>query len=415
MPRALAAGLTGLCLLWSAAAPVAWGQVPGGERPVPRITITPGGAGGGSGSAGDPGAAGTAGDPAAGELLPPLPPEPASSVPRKVAAAGVMPLPPDVPPLGLPSDGELAPSFPDLPDLPESSLLPQTPADDPGAGGRPGGAAGIPFPGDDAGGVPGVPGGEAAAAVVPGVVPGVSPPGLVPPPPAADSPFPVWHESPKKARTLAEVEQRCLLLVFSSAQGEAGGTSRQMSDEVFATPEFNEFALRHLVLCGLFYARSTSSLDLNDPSKIARLDALAAIKKAFKVRGFPTLVLFGPDGREINRWSGFVTGRGVWLQQQIKQAVEGHEAVVFAAERRRAELATRGYRTWTSAQGTPLFARLIRFDAETAVLRDESGAERTVRLKQLTLPDREIITRQRLGRPMPERAPAAGRSETTLR
>ena len=77
-----------------------------------------------------------------------------------------------------------------------------------------------------------------------------------------------------------------------------------------------------------------------------------------------------------------------------------------------------GYRTWTSAQGSPLFARLVRFDAQSAVFLDEGGAERTVRLNQLALPDREIITRQRLGRPMPERAPASTAPpsrETTLR
>jgi hypothetical protein len=376
-------------LLWAVGgAGPAWAQQPAGERSAPRITIKPSG----------PATAGA--DTAPGELLPALPPDSPSEPPRKVAAAGVMPLPPDVPPLGLPSDGELAPSFPDLPDLPEASLLPQTPADDTGPGGRP----------------PGQPVPTPSAAEDGGLVDPGAPPGLVPPPAPPSSPFPIWHESPKKARTLAGAEQRCLLLVFSSSQGEAGGTSRQMSDEVFATPAFNEFALEHLVLCGLFYSRSTSSLDLNDPTKMARLDALTAIKKAFKVRGFPTVILFGPDGQEINRWTGFITGRGHWLQQQIKQAVEGHEAVIFATERRRAELATRGYRTWTSAQGTPLFARLIRFDAETAVLRDESGAERSVRLKQLALPDREIITRQRLGRPMPERAPAATASgETTLR
>lgn len=387
--RALAAGLPSVCLLWWAVegAGPAWGQSQAGERSAPRLTLKPAGT------------EAPVSDGADGELLPALPPEGPSDPPRKVAAAGVMPLPPDVPPLGLPSDGELAPSFPDLPDLPEASLLPQTPDDDPGPGGRPPGQV-VPPPAAEAGD-PALP----------------SPPAsLVPPPPTPDSPFPIWHESPKKARTLAEAEQRCLLLVFSSSQGEAGGTSRQMSDEVFATPAFNEFALEHLVLCGVFYSRSTSSLDLNDPAKIARLDALAAIKKAFKVRGFPTVILFGPDGQEINRWTGFITGRGPWLQQQIKQAVDGHEAVIFATERRRTEMATRGYRTWTSAQGTPLFAKLIRFNAEIAVLRDESGAERTVRLKQLALPDREIITRQRLGRPMPERAPAATSSgETTLR
>lgn len=363
---------------------VAWAQAPAGERSAPRIKLNP------AAPTEAPADAGPA------ELLPELPAEPA----RKVATAGVQPLPPDIPPLGLPSDGEAAPSFPDLPDLPESSLIPQSPSDE-----TPGQTPGVPGPVAPPSPMPGAldPGASApGGAAVPGI-----PGGVRPDPGAAPSPeFPVWHESPKKARTIAELENRCLLLVFGNSIGEAGGTSRQLNDEVLAAAEFNQFALDHLVLCGLFYTRN-SQLDLQDPSKIARIDALAAIKKAFKVRGFPCVILFGPDGREINRWSGFTTGRGRWLQQQIKQAVDGHEAQLFATERRRASLASRGYRTWTSAQGTPLFARLIRFDAETAVLLDEAGAERAVRLKQLALPDREIITRQRLGRPMPERAAAA--------
>jgi hypothetical protein len=55
-------------------------------------------------------------------------------------------------------------------------------------------------------------------------------------------------------------------------------------------------------------------------------------------------------------------------------------------------------------------------DAQMALFRDEAGADRKVLLKQLALPDREIITRQRLGKPLPERAvtPAPG-AETTLR
>jgi len=366
-----------LALAWAGGAVAAWVAVAAAraeERAVPRISGKP-----------VPAAADV-------ELLPSLPSaEPAA--PRTPPPAAVVALPPDIPPLGLPSDGEAAPSFPDLPDLPESSLLPQTPADD-GA-----------LPGDAAEGA-------ASGGTLP-PAPRPADAGLTPPP-IAESPFPIWHESPKKARALAEAERRCLLLVFTSSQGEAGGTSKQLSDEVFSLPVFNEFALQHLVICGLFYERS-SSLDLNDPAKIARTDAMTAIKKAFRVKGFPCAILLGPDGKEINRWSGYVSGRGLSQYQQIRQAVEGHEAVIFEAERRRAGLVAKGYRTWTSAQGTPLFARLIEFDAHSALLRDEAGADRKVSLKQLALPDREIITRQRLGKPMPERAPAPSSAETTLR
>lgn len=356
------------------------------DRAVPRVKPIPRAASGEGAGAG------------AAELLPPLRDEWAGEVEgASLATPSGVGLPPDIPPLGLPSDGEAAPSFPDLPELPSSSLIPQLPGDD-GLGGLPGG--------ED-------PGGEGGDRPPP---PDSTPPveGTVPPPPA-DSPFPVWHESPAKARALAQAEKKCLLLVFSGAQGEAGGTSKQLSDEVFSQPAFNEFALNHLVICGLFYGKS-SSLDVADPAKVARADAMVAIKKAFGVRGFPCVILFGPDGREIQRWKGYVTGRGRSQSEQIRHAVEGHEAVLFESERRRERLAANGYRTWTSAKGTPLFARLMECDAQMALFRDEAGADRKVLLKQLALPDREIITRQRLGKPLPQRAvtPAAG-AETTLR
>ena len=359
-----------------------------GERPAPRVSFKGGAAG--------PGVV-----PGDAELLPSLP-EAAAAAPRKPVAAAVAPLPPDIPPLGLPSDGEAAPSFPDLPDLPQSSLLPQLPADDRPASG---GDRQIPFgPSED---------GDGAAPVDEGAA-GVRPPAPPPAPAVSEPPFPIWHENPKTARALAEEQRRCLLLVFSGAQGEAGGTSKQLSDEVFSSPAFNEFALGHLVICGLFYAKS-SSLDLSHPALIARADAMAAFKKAFKVRGFPCVILLGPDGKEINRWSGYVGGRGAAYREKIRQAVEGHEAVLFESERRRERLAAKGYRTWMSAQGSPLFALLIEYDAHTALFRDEAGADRKVALKQLALPDREIITRQRLGKPMPERVVPAATAETTLR
>lgn len=381
--RCLALGMAG----WFgvAGAPA---QQPAGERAVPRISPQR------DADDGRPGS-GTPAD----ELLPPLPDDFPHEPPRKTPPSSVaIPLPPDIPPLGLPSDGEIAPSFPDLPDLPESSLIPQNPDDE--------GAEGSAFLEDPD------PDGEALR---PPAARRSRPGAVLPAPVPGELPFPVWHESPRKARDLAQSENRCLLLVFSSSTGEAGGASKQLSDEVLSTAAFNEFALQHLVICGLFYTKS-SQLDLKDPSKIARLDAMEAFKKSFKVRGFPCVILCGPDGKEIRRWTGYATGRGQAVGQQICQAVEGHEAVLFAAERRRETLATNGYRTWTSAHGTTLFAKLLEFDAHSALLRGEDGSERKVRLKQLSLPDREIITRKRLGKPLPEVArPATGFESLTLK
>jgi hypothetical protein len=338
---------------------------PAPERTVPRVPVSP--------SRSNP--------------VPPLLPEietDAGSRPAKPAASAV-PLPPDLPPLGLPSDGEVAPSFPDLPDLPEASP-PSAPM--PGAT----------KPLEDPSAPPATHQPLPATPTPP--LPKPSGPGLE---------FPVWHHSPRKARDISIAERRCLLLVFSSSGGAAGSGSKQLSDEVFARPDFNEFALGHLTLANLFY---TEGSNIKHEGELAREDAMAAFKQTFKVRGCPTAVLFGPDGKEIDRWVGYRSGHGSAYFQKLARAVEGHEAVIFQSERRREKLSAQGYRTWTSAQGLKRFAKLLEFDAHSVLLKDESGAELRVDLKQLALPDRELVTRRRLGRPLPKLAAPAGDSVT---
>lgn len=346
--------------------PLARAQTPtGGERTVSRVSIKP--------QPSQPVA-----PPFDGGLLPPLP-QPAAPAPTPAAAAL---LPPDIPPLGLPSDGEEAPSFPDLPDLPTSSLPPEL----------------LPPAGENGAGVELPPLPEEGGAPEDALLP---PPATGTPPASRAAPmaFPDWHQNPAKAYEIAASQQRCLLLAFSSKAGLVGETCRLLNIEVLASPAFNELALGHLVLCNLFYERGSG---LNqEATQLRHEDALAEVKKKFKVRGFPTVILFGPDGKEIRRWTGYAQGRGLAVYQQIKQAVDGHEAVLFETERRREKMAAKGYRTWTSRQGHALFAKLVEFDAHMVLLRDESGSERRVQLDQLALPDRERVTRQRLGKPMP--------------
>jgi hypothetical protein len=305
-------------------------------------------------------------------LLPPLDPSDRVTAPPS--------LPAGVPPLGLPSDGEASPSFPDLPDLPNS--LPPVQAD-----------------GDTA--VPAEAEGDPNPQVKPEREVGRS----------AATPFAEWHHSPRTAAALSAQQNRCMLLVFSSGQSvpddvtgrSTKSLSHVLSDEVFANAAFNDFALEHLVLASLDY--SSGSLIKNE-GEVAHDEALALCKQRLKVHGFPTAILFGPDGKEITRWNGYATdqksGKGrapARYLQNLKQAVLGYEAVLFQSQRRREKLASEGFRDWTSAQGSILFAKLIEFDASCALLRDESGQERKVDLRQLDIADREFITRKRLGKP----------------
>ncbi|MGI8603609.1 MAG: hypothetical protein ACR2OZ_11510 [Verrucomicrobiales bacterium] len=332
-----------------------------GEHVVPPVRLSP---------ARPPPAA----SPGSNEEVPSLLPE--INPPR--AAPAMPPLPPGVPPLGLPSDGEAAPEFPGLPDLP-ATALPAAPEFDPAA---------MPAPERD----------QEKGTVVPSSppTPGLQMPG-----------FAKWHRSPREAREIAAHEHRCLLLVMTASQSIADAqgqplrsASQALNEEVFATTEFNDFALQHLVLSFVDYSRSPS---LND-AEIKREEALKQMKERLNVRGFPTVILFGPDGKEINRWGGYALdpktgkGRAPHYLKDLKEAVLDHEAGLFATQRRREKLSEQGYRDWTSLQGSRVFAKLIEFDAQRAVLRDESGEERKVELRHLDIADREIIARKRLGK-----------------
>lgn len=356
---------------------------------------------------------------------PPAPSGPSS--PGKPAVPAPPLLPPGVPPLGLPSDGEPIPSFPDLPDLPNTSapsLLPPVE----GSAGAAEAAQPVenvpPFPPDDVLNPATDIGGELFPPPEPVAPPSSS--GSTPPPPPSGSPppsalpyaAPVWHSNPRKARDIAVGERKCLLLVFANQSGEAGGASHLLSHEVFSSPAFNEYALEHLVLCSLDYSRKRLSRATTSEEAYRLEKALENIKKHFKVRGFPTVILLGPDEKEIARWTGYRSGRAATYFQNLKMAVDGYEAVLFATERRRERLTKQGYRDWRSYAGTTLFAKLVEYGAKHVVLRDENGVDRTVPLSQLAITDREYITRLRLGKPLPQVTPPpafASGKETTLK
>jgi hypothetical protein len=342
---------------------------PAAERVVPPVRIS----------------AGVEARPAEGELSQ-TPKIPASLVPAPAPSVAV-PLPPGVPPLGLPSDGEPAPAFPDLPELHMAAAV------------LPGAAV----PADEA----------ATDPALPDVPETDTPPESRPAEARIAADFAQWHRSPRAARDIASRENRCMLLVFTGspgARGDAGHAgarvSRQLNAEVFATPSFNEFALDRLVLSYLDFTRS-SNLELKG-AELDRENAMKHCKESLNVRGFPTVILFAPDGSEIARWTGYSTdpktgkGRATEYFAEIERAVLAHEAQANATQRRRENLRAQGYREWSSAQGSRLFAKLVEFDARTAVFRDEEGRDRTVSLRQLGIADRELITRKRLGKLPPQ-------------
>jgi len=120
------------------------------------------------------------------------------------------------------------------------------------------------------------------------------------------------------AKTLAAKEHRQLVIEFS------GRTwcppCKALRAEVIPSPEFAAFAQTR-VLVHLDYPRKSE----RTPEKIAADPALArlmAAKDAFKIEGFPTVVLLDAQGRELGRVLGYEPGQGA--AEYLKQLTSGN-------------------------------------------------------------------------------------------
>ena len=89
----------------------------------------------------------------------------------------------------------------------------------------------------------------------------------------------------------------------------------KQNKDVFEQPAFADFAKDKLVLVKLDFPRSKPQA----PEIKERNQQLAA---QYKVQGFPTVILLGPDGKELAREVGYkgggVSGFIEWVDTNLK-------------------------------------------------------------------------------------------------
>ena len=101
-----------------------------------------------------------------------------------------------------------------------------------------------------------------------------------------------WREDLPAAAADARQTQRPILLYFSGS--DWCGVCRILDDEVFSQPAFQNFAAAHLVAIIADFPQFTPQ----DPALRARNEQL---QYEFQVEGFPTLLLFSPEGELIGK------------------------------------------------------------------------------------------------------------------
>jgi thioredoxin-related protein len=101
-----------------------------------------------------------------------------------------------------------------------------------------------------------------------------------------------------RAAALAKSTQRPLLLAFIGTDWSI--SSLKLDREVFDQAEFADNSKYNFLLCKLHFYQTRE----RSPETIRQNEELAT---KYKVREFPTVVVLGPDGREIGRL-GYIAG-----------------------------------------------------------------------------------------------------------
>lgn len=183
-----------------------------------------------------------------------------------------------------------------------------------------------------------------------------------------------WEVNPSYAFLRARREQKPMLLLFTAIWNPQ---AMALSEEVFATKSFNEYVKENLVICYLSYPRNITDAP----------DSIRRIKDKFKVKGYPNVLIFNPNGEVERGIRGYRSGRPVDYFNRLTAACQ---PVLASVEEQRAELVARGFRDWSNYLGRLLFAKFVERDATHLVLLDAVGQRWTLPINDLAPEDQRM-------------------------
>lgn len=184
-----------------------------------------------------------------------------------------------------------------------------------------------------------------------------------------------WEINPHYAFDRAQREQRPLMLLFTGAWNTQ---AMALSQEVFATKSFNEFVKENLVICYLNFPKNITDAP----------DALRKIKERYKVKGYPNVLIFNPNGEVERGIRGYRSGRPVDYFNELTVACR---PVLESVKIQKAQLVARGYRDWSNFLGKMIFARFVKHDKVQVMLEDASGQKWTVPINDLAPEDQKLV------------------------
>ena len=185
----------------------------------------------------------------------------------------------------------------------------------------------------------------------------------------------VWERNAALAFHKAKTLQRPLLLLFTA---QWNNVCQQLSEEVFTSKSFNEFARDNCVICFVDY-----------PQNINRAtDSMIRVKKKYQIRGYPSLLVFDPDGNVVRQITGYRPGRPVGYFNKLHECVD---PLAIHLEARKQKLIKQGYRDWTNSAGATVFAAFDSHNGEKVLVRGPANDRWIVPIPTLSAEDQALV------------------------
>ncbi len=126
----------------------------------------------------------------------------------------------------------------------------------------------------------------------------------------ADKPTLTWQTDMDQAMTIAQKEQRVLLVNFTGS--DWCYWCKRLKAEVFDQPEFIAYANEQLVLVKLDFPKNNRPPNYNENVRLAQ---------QYQVQGFPTILLMNPKGDVLLR-TGYKHGGATSYVKHLQKGAD---------------------------------------------------------------------------------------------
>lgn len=195
-----------------------------------------------------------------------------------------------------------------------------------------------------------------------------------------------WQLSYKAAKRLSFAEGKPLMIWFTDSRRSP--ICKMLGRDLLGKKGFEEWSEQKVIKLRVDLSPPESD---NERYNLKR-EYAAALRKKFRIKGSPTVLVIGNSGETLGRYTGYKSGSAEYYWGRIKNAVSTADEGYFDWK---VMMERKGYRTWEGENGVKLFAKPIKYKDSSLLVVEPNGRKTAFRESNLSQKDQEWVQRQK--------------------